>query len=60
MSEYGIYILFDRLGECLGLLGVNGAGKTTTLKILTGETLMSEGAACVQGFDVETETKQVP
>ncbi|ORX90745.1 hypothetical protein K493DRAFT_265395 [Basidiobolus meristosporus CBS 931.73] len=42
-----------------GLLGPNGAGKTTLISILTGLYELTSGQACLGGFDVETEMKQV-
>lgn len=38
-------------GTCFGLLGPNGAGKSTTMKILTGITKASSGAAKLFGYD---------
>ncbi|KAL1463191.1 hypothetical protein WDU94_014968 [Cyamophila willieti] len=37
-------------GECFGLLGVNGAGKTTTFRMLTGDTVVTEGNASLFGY----------
>uniref|UniRef100_A0A8C3FS21 ABC transporter domain-containing protein n=1 Tax=Chrysemys picta bellii TaxID=8478 RepID=A0A8C3FS21_CHRPI len=34
---------------CFGLLGVNGAGKTSTFKMLTGDTEVTLGDACLKG-----------
>ncbi len=42
-------------GEVFGFLGPNGAGKTTTLRMLTGLTKPTSGAATVAGFDIVRE-----
>src|SRR4051794_9337892 len=46
-------------GEVFGFLGPNGAGKTTTIRMLSGLVRPSGGTACVAGFDVVSEAKQV-
>lgn len=46
-------------GEIVGFLGPNGAGKSTTMKILTTFLKATEGKATVNGFDVETEQKNI-
>lgn len=46
-------------GECFGLLGVNGAGKTSTFKMLTGESLISDGDALVAGLSTRNDWRQV-
>lgn len=38
-------------GEIFGLLGPSGSGKTTTIKILTGETDLSDGEVMVLGME---------
>ncbi|KAJ7372892.1 hypothetical protein OS493_016821 [Desmophyllum pertusum] len=46
-------------GECFGLLGINGAGKTTTFSMLTGDLSITEGTAYLDGFNIQTNLKQV-
>ena len=43
-------------GELFAYLGPNGAGKTTTIRILTGLTRLTGGAAFLNGLDIEKET----
>ena len=45
--------------EIVGFLGPNGAGKSTMMKILTTYLEASEGTAQVNGYDVNTQSKQV-
>lgn len=40
-------------GECFGLLGVNGAGKTTTMRMITGDTDVTNGDILVGGASVQ-------
>jgi len=42
-------------GQCFGLLGVNGAGKTSTFKMLTGDTMCTQGEAWVAGHTIRGE-----
>ena len=46
-------------GTVFGLMGPNGAGKTTLIKVLTGISDITSGAASVAGFDVKKESMQV-
>jgi ABC-2 type transport system ATP-binding protein len=46
-------------GEIVGFLGPNGAGKSTLMKILTTYIAADEGAATVNGFDINEQTKAV-
>jgi len=48
-----------RSGSVCGLLGPNGAGKTTAIKILSTLLELDSGQACVAGFDVITQARQV-
>ena len=43
-------------GELFAYLGPNGAGKTTTIRILTGLTRLTRGAASLNGYDVERQS----
>lgn len=45
--------------EIVGFLGPNGAGKSTMMKILTTYLEATEGSAEVNGFDVNTQSKNV-
>ena len=45
-------------GVCFGLLGPNGAGKSTTMRMLTAQTLATEGSIEVLGFRLPGESKQ--
>ena len=46
-------------GELFGLLGPNGAGKTTTIKMLITLLIPTAGSACVLGFDVVRDAREV-
>jgi ABC-2 type transport system ATP-binding protein len=46
-------------GGIFGLLGPNGAGKTTMIKLLTGLSELTGGAARVAGFDVQRYPMEV-
>ncbi len=46
-------------GEVFGFLGPNGAGKTTTIRMLIGLVRPTSGSACVAGFDVLREAREV-
>jgi sodium transport system ATP-binding protein len=46
-------------GQVTGLLGPNGAGKTTTLRILYTLLGPDRGSACVDGFDVCSQSLEV-
>lgn len=64
-KSYGIQKALDNIsfavkkGEIVGFLGPNGAGKSTLMKILTTYIAADEGAASVNGFDVNSQTKDV-
>ncbi len=45
-------------GICLGLLGPNGAGKSTTMRMLTAQTIATEGTIRVLGFELPRQSKQ--
>ena len=46
-------------GQVSGLLGHNGAGKTTTISILTGMIGRSSGRAIINGYDTETQMREI-
>lgn len=64
-KSYGVQKALDNIsfavkkGEIVGFLGPNGAGKSTLMKILTTYIAADEGAATVNGFDVNTQAKAV-
>jgi ABC-2 type transport system ATP-binding protein len=45
--------------ELFGLVGPDGAGKTTTLRLLAGLLDISEGDACVLGFDLKGQAENI-
>jgi len=55
---YGDFLAVDKVsfdvdqGEIFGFLGPNGAGKSTTIRMLTGISTPTEGAATIMGFDI--------
>ncbi len=64
-KHYGDIVALDEVnlrvddGEIFGLLGPNGAGKTTLIKILTGLTRPTRGAATIASFDVVRQPMEV-
>jgi ABC-2 type transport system ATP-binding protein len=46
-------------GEIVGFLGPNGAGKSTLMKILTTYIAADEGTATINGFNVNSQAKEV-
>lgn len=46
-------------GQVSGLLGHNGAGKTTTISILTGLIDSTSGHATVNGYDTQTQMREI-
>ena len=64
-KNYGAQKALDNIsfsikkGEIVGFLGPNGAGKSTLMKILTTYLNASKGYAKVNGYNVDTNSKQV-
>jgi ABC-2 type transport system ATP-binding protein len=64
-KSYGVQKALDNVsftvqkGEIVGFLGPNGAGKSTLMKILTTYIAADEGSAAVNGFDVNSQAKEV-
>ena len=58
---YGDFLAVDHVsfdveqGEMFGFLGPNGAGKTTTIRMLTGVSIPTEGAARIMGHDIQRQ-----
>ena len=46
-------------GGCFGLLGPNGAGKTTTLRMILGQSPVTDGNLEVLGLNVPTHARQI-
>lgn len=44
-------------GTVLGLLGPNGAGKSTAMRMLTGQSLATEGRISILGHEIPAESK---
>ncbi|PHS77547.1 MAG: multidrug ABC transporter ATP-binding protein [Robiginitomaculum sp.] len=53
----GIDLVVPR-GSIFGLLGPNGAGKSTIINILAGLVVKSAGTAKINGYDIDTQTRQ--
>ena len=64
VKRFGELVAVDELdldvpnAVCLGLLGPNGAGKSTTMRMLTAQTLATEGSIHVLGHELPRESKQ--
>lgn len=48
-----------RRGECFGLLGKNGAGKSSIFKMLTGETMITDGEIYTHGYNQKYELSKI-
>jgi len=59
---YGDFLAVDHIsfdvnqGEIFGFLGPNGAGKSTTIRMLTGVSTPTEGAANIMGFNITRQS----
>lgn len=64
-KSYGVQKALDSIsfsvqkGEIVGFLGPNGAGKSTLMKILTTYIAADEGTATINGFNVNSQAKEV-
>ncbi len=53
-------ISFDvQRGSLFAFLGINGAGKSTTISIICGQLKKDSGTISVNGFDLDTQEKQI-
>jgi ABC-2 type transport system ATP-binding protein len=48
-----------RRGEIFSFLGHNGAGKTTTIRMLTGRSIPTSGAAMINGMDIVNQRDEI-
>ena len=55
---HGIDLSIPR-GGCFGLLGPNGAGKTTTLRMLLGQSPITEGSLSVLGHPIAESIRKI-
>ncbi|XP_015785350.1 ATP-binding cassette sub-family A member 1 [Tetranychus urticae] len=57
-KDFGSFRAVDKVSfavhkaECFGLLGVNGAGKTTTFRMLTGDSVVTQGDAFIKSYSL--------
>ncbi|MBK9222112.1 MAG: ABC transporter ATP-binding protein [Saprospiraceae bacterium] len=64
-KQFGDFVAVDHInfsvikGEIFGFLGANGAGKTTAIRMLSGLSKPTSGAARVIGFDVYKEAEKI-
>lgn len=64
-KHFGAFVAVDKItfdvpaGEIFGFLGANGAGKTTAMRMLSGLSHPTSGAATVAGFDVFTQPEEI-
>lgn len=64
-KKFGNFTAVDHIsfevqhGEIFGFLGANGAGKTTAMRMLSGLSIPTSGAATVAGFNVYHQQNQI-
>jgi len=54
----GIDITVNK-GQCFGILGPNGAGKTTTIRMMLGQSPISDGSLSIFGFKLPQDAPEI-